>query len=223
MNSLAVYAVANYASFLSQFCFLKQIQRLACAGVDCVQLRDDRSELQEVLRTAEATKKILGDIPMFMNALRMDTKKALMLAQRVDVAGVYLEGKASYSETRSILGSRSCIGIPVKTMEEVLAAEELDVDYLSVKVFNSKNTCPRKEITWGIEGLREVRAISSHRIVVIGGIDENLVESIYAELKPGDGIAMAGGLMNAPDPCATVQKMRKLYQERTLCGIGMRT
>jgi thiamine monophosphate synthase len=82
-----------------------------------------------------------------------------------------------------------------------------------VKVFPSKRTCPRNDLLWGIEGLREIRSISSHRIVAIGGLTTKDAERIYRKLYLEDGIAMAGGLMNEEDPKKTAQRVRSICQQ----------
>ena len=41
-------------------------------------------------------------------------------------------------------------------MDEVIAAEKLTIDYLSVKIFTSKQTCPRNNLLWGMDGLIKV-------------------------------------------------------------------
>jgi len=215
MNSLAIYVIANYPSFAAPV-FFEKLEELKRGKVACVQLRDDRNELPHVLAIAEQVKKILGETPLFIN-----TRHALHVAQTVGASGVYFEAGTDYLEARRILGPHAWIGMPVRTMDEVIAAEKLDVNYLSVKVFPSKKTCPRNDLTWGMEGLRQVRNLSSHRIVAIGGIDLSGVEQIYEELRSDDGIAMAGGLMGVPDPYDTVQKIWALHKKRFFCDSGM--
>jgi thiamine monophosphate synthase len=73
-------------------------------------------------------------------------------------------------------------------------------------------SCPRNDELWGMEGLRNIRAISPHRIVAIGGLNLECAESVYRVLHFDDGIAMAGGLMGEEDPCATAQKIQAIRQ-----------
>ena len=98
-------------------------------------------------------------------------------------------------------------------MDEVLAAGQSDeIDYLSVKISPSKRTCPRNDELWGMDGLRNIRAITPHRIVAIGGINLACVEPVYKALYPDDGIAMAGGLMGEDNPLDTAQKIQIIRQ-----------
>ncbi|MFC2049158.1 thiamine phosphate synthase [Chlamydiota bacterium] len=72
-----------------------------------------------------------------------------------------------YAQARRFLGSRAIIGLTVDTWDDVLKAEEFDVDYLGVQIFPSKHTKPASVSIWGLEGLRKIRALSRHRIVTI--------------------------------------------------------
>ena len=61
-----------------------------------------------------------------------------------------------------------------------------------------------------MEGLRFVRVFLPHKIVAIGGLTLDSAASVYGELGVEDGLAMAGGLMDEKDPCATAQKIQSM-------------
>lgn len=206
---LSLYLVANRPSFQDEHLFFTKIQKAVKGGVSCVQLRDHTSDFSTTLKTARQLKNILGNTPLFINTL-----KACEMAQAVCADGVYLEERVSYAEARKLLGKKAMIGIPVKTMEDVNAARfEPHIDYLSVKIAPSKKTCPRNDAIWGIEGLRTIRALLPSRIVAIGGLHLECVETVYRELRIDDGIAMAGGLMAEDDPYQTAQKIQSVCQK----------
>ena len=56
--------------------------------------------------------------------------------------------------------------------------------------------------------------MTPYRVVAIGGLNLHLAASIYRELRPGDGIAMAGGIMNERDPYSTAQKIRAILDQQ---------
>jgi thiamine-phosphate pyrophosphorylase len=152
---------------------------------------------------------MLKGVPFFINTLR-----PVEVAKAVGADGVNLEEKFSYSEARKILGSNAIIDIPVKTMDEVVAAGQMsEIDYLSVKVLPSKRTCPKNDAIWGLEGLQRVRDFSRHRVVAIGGLNLEGVAPVYEILHFDDGIALAGGLMEEDDPFATTQKIQAVRQK----------
>lgn len=158
------------------------------------------------------------EVPLIIN-----TRYLMEIARATDADGVFLEETFSASETRmtleerviearAILGERAIIGIPVKTKEEVIAAEKMPVNFLSVKIAPSQRTSPGYDNTWGSEGLREVRAISSHQLVAVGAITLASAEQIYGILDSDDKIAMVGGVMDAEDPRAVAQEMHMIWK-----------
>ena|SRR5579871_1133744 len=207
---LSLYLVANRPSFRNEELFISKIMESVKGGATCVQFRDHESEFKDTLRTASRLKKLLrGKAPLLVNTLQ-----SIELAQRINAEGVYLEKPFSFSAARWLLGVKSIIGIPVKTMQDVFDVNRTDeIDHISVKVSASKRTCPKNDQLWEPQGLKFVRAISSHRIVAIGGLTLDNAEPIYRLLRSDDGIAMAGGLMDQEDPCATAQKIKALRKK----------
>jgi len=211
---LSLYLVANRPSFRDENVFFSKIMSSIKGGVSCVQFRDHKSDLTATIRTALRLKNMLQGVPLFINTLQ-----PFEVIHAVDAEGIYLEDNFSYSKARKLLGRKSIIGASVKTMEEVMAlGGTKEVDYISVKVSPSKKTCPRNDQLWGMDGLRNVRAIIPHRIVAIGGLNLSCVEPVYRELRSDDGIAMAGGLMDEEAPYITAQKIqsirKKIREER---------
>lgn len=207
--NLSLYLVANRPSFQNEELFFSKIQEAVRGGVSCVQLRDHESDYPTSLMIALRLKEMLNRVPLFINTL-----DSIKLARTVGAEGVYLEDGISHSEARSILGETAIIGVPVKTMDEVRAISKTTaVDYLSVKIFPSKRTCPRNDVLWGVEGFRKIRLLSPHRIVAIGGLNLNCVMDIYKDLRCDDGIAMAGGLMAEDNPYLTAQKIQAIREK----------
>jgi thiamine-phosphate pyrophosphorylase len=202
----SLYLVANLPSFRDRNLFFSKIQKAVAGGVSCVQLRDDRSDYPTRLGVAVRLREMLKGVPLFIN-----TRDAIKLAREVGAEGVYLEEGSSYLEARQILGEEAIIGIPVRSKAEVMAANQTRaINYLSAKVFRSDKTCPRNDALLGIEGLKEVCATSHHPVVAIGGLKVHSVEEIYCHLRCGDGIAMAGGLMDQDDPGLIAQNIRAI-------------
>ena len=69
------------------------------------------------------------------------------------------------------MGRDSLIGLSVETVEQALAAEDLDADYLGVSPIFSTPTKTDTGKAWGLQGLAELRARSRHVLVAIGGIN----------------------------------------------------
>ena len=196
--------------------FLKKAVRAIEGGVSCIQLRDSTEDLQISLKSALRLKeRLAGTAPLIINN-RVD------VALAVKAEGVHL-GQRDFpvAEARRLLGMRSIIGLTVETLEDVERAENLDVDYLGVQLFPSKNTKPNSQFLWGLEGLKKIKALSRHRILTIGGIDLNNLPSIASVIdltKHQDGVAMVGALWRADDPYFMAKAIRASLntQERGL-------
>jgi thiamine-phosphate diphosphorylase len=147
--NLSLYLVANRPSFQDERLFFSKIQAAVRGGVSCEQLRDHRSDYTTCLKTASRFKRLFPRIPLFINTL-----ESMKVAHSIGAEGVYLEEGISPSEARRILGEKTIIGVPVKKMDDIFTDA---ADYFSVKVFASKKTCPKNDLLWGIEGLREIR------------------------------------------------------------------
>lgn len=205
-----LYLVANRPSFQDLNLFFARILAAVQGGVTCVQFRDHSSELSQTIKIARHLKSLLnGRVPLFINTLNL-----FDVALAVDADGVYLENTYSIVDARKVLGRKKIIGVPVKTMKEVEALEGVrEVDYLSVKIDKSKKTCPHNDHLWHLEGLTRVCGATSHIVVAIGGQTLSTVEPVYRILRKGDGVAMAGGLMDEKAPQLTAEKIRILSQK----------
>lgn len=204
--NLSLYLVANRPSFHNEDIFFTKILAAVKGGVSCVQLRDHQNDLSATMKTALRLKQMLQGIPLFINTLN-----AVHVAYAIDAEGIYLEDNASHSDVRKQLGQKIIIGASIKTLNDVLVFKNTNaIDYISVKISASRKTCPRNDLLWGMEGLHQIRAMTSHRIVAIGGLDLSCVGPVYRALRHDDGVAMAGGIMDALSPEITARKIQSL-------------
>lgn len=206
---LSLYLVANKPFFPDEDLFVAKVTQAVQGGVSCVQLRDHHSDPASSIRTAIRLKEALKGIPLFINTLH-----SYEVALTVGAEGVYLENNLTYAEARRRLGEKAIIGIPLRSLEKLETLENAcEIDYLSVKIAASKKTSIQNNQLWGLNGLKTIRTLSLHRIVVIGGIDLTNAGSIYRELRQDDGLAMAGGLMDEEDPAIPAQKVQTIRKQ----------
>jgi thiamine-phosphate pyrophosphorylase len=207
---LSLYLVTErtYAKNDDEFVF--KVGRAIHGGVTCIQIRDRREDLVRSVITACRLKKMMDrkGIPLIIN-------DHLSVALAVNAEGVHIDQKEfSYQEVRDFVGPKTIIGWTVETWDDVYEAEQFpDIDYLGVQVFLSKHTKPHQKQVWGIEGLKKVRSISRHRVVAIGGIDLDNLQTVCSQLNLGpqqDGVAMVGALLKEKDPYPIAQKMRAI-------------
>lgn len=162
-------------------------------GVTMVQLREKESSTAEFLKLALELKELLEPhkIPLIIND-RVD----IALASNAD--GVHIgQSDMPYKVARDLLGPDKIIGLSVESIEDVLAANELDVEYIGISPIFSTNTKLDIKEPFGIEGAREAVKLSKHRIVAIGGINKSNCREI---LDLGiEGVAVVSAILCAPD------------------------
>jgi thiamine-phosphate pyrophosphorylase len=128
------------------------------------------------------------------------------VALAVGAGGVHLgQTDAPVAAARQLLGQDAVIGLSVESMEQVVAAEELDVDYLGVSPVFATRTKPEAAAPWGLEGLKRVRAVSRHRLVGIGAItSSNAAEVIRSGAH---GVAVVSAICSAGDPQTAARQL----------------
>lgn len=163
-------------------------------GAGVVQLREKELATRAFVESARRPKALLEPrgIPLIVN-------------DRVDVAlaagadGVHLgQEDMAYPDARALLGPDAIIGLSVETPEDVREAEGFDVDYLGVSPIFPTPTKTDTEGAWGLDGLAEVRRMSRHRLVAIGGLNAtNAADAIRAG---ADAVAVVSAICAAADP-----------------------
>lgn len=200
----SLYLIANRPSFQDEKTFFLKVMQSVEGGVSCVQYRDYESDLSIILKSAARLRKLLKGVSFFIN-----TRNSFEVALSTGADGVYLEEKFTISEARKLLGQKLIIGIPVKTVEEILALGQTpDIDYLSVKVGLSTRTCTKNYAIVELEQLRKIYASSPYKIILTGGQSINTVKTSCSEFR-GVGYAMASALTMAADPCKMAQEIRE--------------
>ncbi len=175
-------------------------------GVNVVQIRDKnlgtRAFIEEAL-TIQAFLKTKG-IPLLIND-RVD------VALAIEADGAHIgQGDMPYPLARKLLGPQAIIGLSVDTYDELLQAEDFDVDYLGIgPVFPTSTKTDHKGFFWGIEGLRWAREHSRHRLIAIGGINETNASDVA---KTGvDGIAVVSAIVSASNPKEVAIRLRRVF------------
>ncbi len=174
---------------------LEQIVRQAAAGgATIVQLREKELATGEFIARARRLKAALApySIPLIIND-RVD------VALASDADGVHIgQSDMSYEDARAILGPDKIIGLSVENLEEVEAANALDVDYIGISPLHSTPTKTDTALPFGIEGCTRAVNISHHPTVAIGGINlGNITQTMQCGV---DGVAVVSAIVCAEDP-----------------------
>ena len=163
-------------------------------GVTAVQLREKNCCTRGFVELGRALARMLAplDVPLIVND-RVD------VALAIGAAGVHLgQGDMDYGTARRLLGPDAAIGLSIETVEQARAAEPLDADYLGVGPVFPTATKPDAAPALGLAGLAQVRAVSRHRLVAIGGIGAG--NARQAIESGADGVAVVSAICAAGDP-----------------------
>jgi thiamine-phosphate pyrophosphorylase len=165
-------------------------------GVTMVQLRDKTASTRAFIEDARALKALLAPprVPLLVN-------------DRIDVAlaaganGAHVgQGDMPVALARKLLGPKAIVGLSITQSAEARAEDVEFADYLGVGPIFPQLTKPDAAPTLGLEGLAEIRRITSKPIVAIGGVTAANVRAVRS--AGADGVAVASAIMGAQDPMA---------------------
>lgn len=177
------------------------VQAALRGGVTCVQLREkdvDTRSFIALARRIQAHTRAAG-VPLIIND-RVD------VALAVEAEGVHLgQSDMPYPDARRLLGQDRLIGMSVESVDDAVAAEGWDVDYLGVSPIYLTPTKTELTKALGLEGLRRIRAVSRHPLVAIGGMNTHTTTEV---IRAGaDGVAVVSAICSAADPAAAARDL----------------
>lgn len=170
------------------------IQEAVRGGVTCVQWRDKFFNDNDFYEQAVLIKSVcrkLG-VPLIIND-RVD------IALAVEADGVHLgQSDLPFEVARRILPAHMTIGWTVENFAEIEAAEKYDLDYLGISPVFLTHTKEDLAKPFGLEGLRQARKMSRHKIVAIGGITPANAAEVRA--AGADGLAVVSAICRSLTP-----------------------
>ena len=170
------------------------VREAVSGGVTMVQLREKECSTAEFVALARELKTALQPlgIPLIIND-RVD------VALAVDADGVHIgQSDMPYETARVLLGKDKIIGLSVETMDEVVAANALDVDYIGISPVYATPTKTDTLTPFGLEGIDEVMRLSRHRCVAIGGMNRATIGEVIA--RGVEGVAVVSAIVAAESP-----------------------
>lgn len=176
-------------------------------GVTSVQLREKSYSYDELLKFGKELYQLLAkyNVPLIIN-------DNVDLALELNVEGVHLgQEDSDVLNARKLLGEEKIIGLSVNSNDQVLAANNLPVDYVGIgSIFETRN---KKNVSnfWGCEGLREAVMLSKHKTIAIGGIElTNLTAVMETNV---DGIAGIGIFQNSENVAETMKRLTEIMNK----------
>ena len=182
------------------------VREAVAGGVTMVQLREKDCSTAEFISLAKELKtalKPLG-VPLIIND-RID------VALAVDADGVHIgQSDMPYETARALLGREKIIGLSVETMDEVISANALDVDYIGISPVYATPTKTDTLTPFGLEGIKEVMCLSRHRCVAIGGMNCRTIDKI---IRQGiEGVAVVSAIMGAKSPRKASEELAEIIR-----------
>jgi len=180
-----------------------EIARLAISGGACiVQLRDKTACRDDLIRTGRKIARIAKE-----------TGTLFIVNDLPDVAlscgadGVHIgPDDMPVKMVRKLAPRPFVIGVSVSTAAEAQKAAADGADYLAASPVFPTGSKPDAQGFCGLEGIRQIRAITNLPLVAIGGIGpENASDVIKAG---ADGIAVISAVVGASDIAAAAREMR---------------
>ena len=182
------------------------VREAAVGGVTMVQLREKDCSTKEFIALAKELKSTLQPlgIPLIIND-RVD------VALAVDADGVHIgQSDMPYETARTLLGKDKIIGLSVETMDEVIAANALGVDYIGISPVYATPTKTNTLAPFGLEGIEEVMRLSRHRCVAIGGMNCRTIDKI---IRQGiEGVAVVSAIMAAKSPRKASEELAEIIR-----------
>jgi thiamine-phosphate pyrophosphorylase len=177
---------------------LEVIRQALEGGVNVVQLREKQLDTRRFVHLAREVKELLSprEVPLFIN-------------DRVDVAlaagadGVHVGQEDMHVlDVRQLIGQSMAVGLTVNTEEDVLAANELPVDYLGVgPIFPTTTKEDAKK------ALRRLRSLTQHTLVAIGAISAETASEV---IRAGaDGLAVVSAVCASHNPRSAAEELKR--------------
>lgn len=139
------------------------VRLLVAGGASLVQVREkglaDRDLAEEVRRCVE--------VPGAVVIVNDRPDVALLCG----AAGAHLGGEdLPAAEARAVMGERAILGVSTHSVEDAVAACDLDVDYVALGPIFESRAKPGARPPLGLRAVREAAARASKPLVAIGGI-----------------------------------------------------
>ena len=186
------------------------VREAVAGGVTMVQLREKDCSTGEFIALAKELKSVLHPlgIPLIIND-RID------VALAVDADGVHIgQSDMPYETARALLGKDKIIGLSVETMDEVIVANALDVDYIGISPVYATPTKTNTLTPFGLEGIEEVMRLSRHRCVAIGGMNRDTIGEVI--VRGVEGAAVVSAIVAADSPRSASEELAAIIKRNKI-------
>lgn len=180
------------------------VEQAVMGGATIVQLREKNCSTAKFIEIAKQLKEKLSahKIPLIIND-RID------VALAVDAEGVHIgQSDMPYELARKLLGPDKIIGLSVENMQDVIDANNLDVDYIGISPVFATPTKTDTSMPFGLDGTQKAVALSKHRTVAIGGMNKTTIGDV---VRCGvEGVAVVSAIVSATSPREAAKELSNI-------------
>jgi thiamine-phosphate pyrophosphorylase len=178
------------------------------AGLPAIQLRYKGGDMHRCLSLAKGLREITRGTPTRL--IINDRPDVAMLA---DADGVHLgQSDLPAGAVRRLIGPRKLLGLSTHNLDQVRRTAQLPVDYIGFGPLYPTASKSDPDPVTGPDAFLEVRRISPHPVVAIGGLNLERITRLGAQACPHP--AVIGAVADAQDPLAAMRTLQNLYKEK---------
>ena len=192
--------------------YLDGVRMALEGGCRWIQLRMKDASKEEILKTAESTRKLCRQ---YDAVFILDDH--VTLVERTGADGVHLgKDDMPIDEARRLLGKDKIIGGTANTFEDIKRIYSAGADYIGCGPFRFTTTKKKLSPILGLDGYKRIiEQINAYGInipvIAIGGI---LLPDISDIMQTGvSGIAVSGAILNADNDNSPVTTMKRFINE----------
>ena len=192
--------------------YLDGVRMALEGGCRWIQLRMKDASEEEVLKTAESTRKLCRQ---YDAVFLLDDY--VELVERSGADGVHLgKNDMPIDEARRLLGKDKIIGGTANTFEDVKRIYSAGADYIGCGPFRFTTTKKKLSPILGLDGYRRIiEQTTAYEInipvIAIGGI---LLQDVSDIMQTGvSGVAVSGAILNANNDDNPVTTMKRFINE----------
>lgn len=185
--------------------YIEFLKKCVTAGVTSIQLREKNATPSFLLEFGRALKVMLKS-----TKAQLIINDSIDLALALDADGVHLgqQDCDNFVYARKILGDGKIIGISVESEAQAITANQFPVDYIAASAVFETKTKSNINYYWGLDGLRQLKILSKHKIIAIGGIN---IDNVQTVIEAGaDGVAVISAVHDNENYVEVVKTISKL-------------
>ena len=174
-------------------------------GVTIVQLRDKMAKTSSLVEIGKALRDVLAStgVPLIIND---DVEAAIAIG----ADGIHVgQSDMKAEDVRKMVGPNMMIGLSCESVADASAADPEVVDYIGVSPVFATPTKTDHSGAVGLQGLRDIAAVTRIPKVPIGGIKIEHLSSLYE--YGADGVAVVSAICGQPD----VEGAARLLSDKT--------